>query len=230
MIRDGENNSDHTAALRKLALELSMAEARERRRIAEDLHDHLGQHLALIQMKLSTFQGNTMFCGHEQELVEIQTLLKKAIQYTRHLTMAISPPILYELGLVPALKWLAEQYTRQHKLAITVKEGRHIPSIEPDIRGILYRSVRELFLNTIKHAQANRAELEIESDNGNVLLTLSDNGRGFDPNTVGHASEFGLFSIRERMTYLGGKLDVDSSPGSGTRVQIHCPVKQEPKP
>lgn len=227
-VKDNDgNNNNHTAALRKLALELSMAEARERRRIAEDLHDHLGQHLALIQMKLSTFQGNTMFCGHEQDLVEIQNLLDKAIHYTRHLTMAISPPILYELGLVPALKWLSEQYTRQHKLTIKVIEKSEIPPVEPDIRGILYRSVRELFLNTIKHARAERSDLSIDFENGDVVLSFVDNGTGFDPDTIGHANEFGLFSIRERMAYLGGKLVVDSSPGAGTSIQIHCPVKLE---
>ncbi|MBN2054331.1 hypothetical protein JW905_05380 [bacterium] len=223
------HQEDQAAALRKLALELSLAEARARRRIAEDLHDHLGQYLAVIKMKLSTFQGNTMFCGHEQDLVEIQHLLDKAIHFTRHLTMAVSPPILYELGLVPALQWLADQYRRQHGLSIELIVSQPLRPIEEDIRGILYRSVRELLINVVKHAEASHVELGIEMAD-QVVITLMDDGRGFSPESVRGDNEFGLFSIRERMNYLGGGLEVSSHPGAGTRVVMRCPVRQGETP
>ncbi|HPQ41344.1 MAG TPA: sensor histidine kinase [bacterium] len=222
-----EHARDQTADLRKLALELSMAEVRERRRIAEDLHDHLGQYLALIQMKLSTFQGNTMFCGQEQELVEIQNLLNKAIQFTRHLTMAVSPTMLYDLGLIPTLRWLAEQYERQYQLPITVTAKKGIPELQPDIRGVLYRSIRELLLNVIKHAGAGHAGLNISFERGLIVITLTDDGDGFDPDALDHENAFGLFSIRERMMYLGGSLDLESAPGKGTTVTIRCPVMED---
>ena len=206
-----------------------MAEVRERRRIAEDLHDHIGQYLAMIRVKLAMFQGNAVFCGYERDLIEIQELLDRAIQYTRHLTMAISPPILYELGLVPALRWLAEQYSRRHDLAIRCRTDNEIPELEEDTRGMLYRSIRELLLNVVKHAHAREVEVEIRSQGLDVIITVTDDGDGFDPSALdlGNRRGFGLFSIRERLTYLGGSFDLRSKPGSGTRVTLRCPAARE---
>lgn len=220
--------ASQAAALRKLASELSLTEVRERRRIAEDLHDHLAQYLALIRMKLSNFQGNTMFCGYEQDLVEIQGLLDKAISYTRHLTMAISPPILYQLGLIPALEWLAEEYSRSHKLNIHVNAGRRLIDIEEDLRGMIYRSVRELMLNAVKHANAGSVDVTVAADAENLDISITDDGKGFDPEAVSSNSDagFGLFSISERLKYLGGELTVRSQPGAGTTVLFRCPVRR----
>jgi len=219
----------HAASLRKLASELVMAEVRERRRIAEDLHDHMGQYLALIRVKLAAFQGNTVFCGYEQDLLDIQALLDKAISYTRHLTMVVSPPMLYELGLLPALTWLSEQYSRRHQLAIRCHAASDIPNLETDLRGMLYRSIRELLLNVVKHANARTVDLEVRSEGTDLIITLTDDGVGFDPTSLDLESHqgFGLFSIRERLTYLGGILQLWSEPGSGTRVTLRCPVQGE---
>ncbi len=223
---------EQASALRRLASELSLAEVRERRRIAEDLHDHLAQYLALIRMKLSNFQGNTMFCGYEQDLIEIQQLLDTAINYTRHLTMAISPPMLYQLGLVPALEWLAEEYSRRHRLNITVTARQRMIDIDEDLRGIIYRSVRELLLNAVKHAEAKNVGITIVADDDRLELTIADDGKGFDPSGINSAREkgFGLFSIHERLKYLGGDLQVQSRPGAGTTILFRCPVRRETLP
>lgn len=230
--RTDPNPDARTASLRELASELVMAEVRERRRIAEDLHDHIGQYLALTRMKLSEFLGNAVFCGYEQDLLEIQDLLDKAIQYTRHLTMVVSPPILYELGLVPALTWLAEQYSRRHGLSIRCRAVGDIPDFEEDLRGMVYRSVREILLNVVKHANAGSVDVEVRGQGREVVITVVDDGDGFEPATLdlGSRSGFGLFSIRERLTYLGGRLELWSEPGSGTRVTLHCPAAAEPSP
>ncbi len=228
-----ESDSDaHAASLRKLASELVMAEVRERRRIAEDLHDHMGQYLALIRVKLAAFQGNTVFCGYEQDLLDIQALLDKAIGYTRHLTMVVSPPILYELGLVPALTWLAEQYSRRHKLSIQCRALNDIPKLEEDLRGMLYRSIRELLINVVKHANARTVDVEVRSEGPDVVMTLTDDGDGFEPDALDleRHQGFGLFSIRERLTYLGGTLELRSKPGWGTRVTLRCPVQGVERP
>ena len=102
------------ASLRRLASELSLAEARERRKIAEDVHDHIGQALAFIKMSVAQFRGNAIFCGFEGKIDEIATLLDQTIQYTRYLTFEISPPVLYELGLEAAIDWLAERFRKKH--------------------------------------------------------------------------------------------------------------------
>lgn len=206
-----------------------MAEVRARRHIAEDLHDNIGQYLALIRMKMSTFQGNAVFCGYEQDLTEIQELLNKAISYTRHLTLAVSPPVLYELGLVPAVTWLAEQYSRRHGLRISCRKADELPTLEEDLRGMLYRSIRELLLNVVKHANARKVEVEIRASGKDVIILIIDDGDGFDTTALdlGNRRGFGLFSIRERLTYLGGGFELWSEPGAGTRVTLRCPVSDE---
>ena len=224
-----ETQNDHTLALRELASKLVIAEVRERRRIAEDLHDHLGQYLALARMKLSTLQGNTMFCGYEKDLIEIENLLEKAIHYTRHMTKVMSPPVLYELGLAPALEWLSEQYSQRHGLTINFTAHPSIPEFEEDIRGMIYRSIRELLINIVKHAGASTVDLQVGFDGRDVCFRLRDDGRGFEPGDLRPSSTagFGLFSIRERMTHLGGKLELTSSPGNGTTVSLTCPVEMQ---
>ncbi|MBN1295762.1 sensor histidine kinase [bacterium] len=223
---------EKTAALRKLASDLSLAEIRERRRIADDLHDNLAQYLALIRMKLSEFQGNTVFCGYESDLVEIQDLLDKAIRYTRHLTMAISPPILYQLGLTPALDWLAGEYSRRYDLAIRVKAGNRRYMIDEDMRGLIYRFVRELLLNAIKHAHAHTVDVFIRTHGDRIEVTVTDDGIGFDPGAIDSNRDtgFGLFSIRERLTHLGGDLQLSTCPGKGSTIMFRCPVHREITP
>ncbi|MBI5868405.1 MAG: hypothetical protein HZB43_08980, partial [candidate division Zixibacteria bacterium] len=101
--------------LRRLSLELSLTEARERRDIAEDLHDHIGQALAFVKLKVSQFRGNAVFCGFEDSIGDVITLLDQTIAYTRGLTLQLCPPILSQAGLLPALDWLAEQVQKYHQ-------------------------------------------------------------------------------------------------------------------
>jgi len=128
--------------LRKLAGEVSLAEERERREIATDLHDHLGQALAYIKLKISEFQGETIFCGYQGNLNEIITLLNRAIEYTRSLTFEISPPILYELGIGAALEWLAERFEKEYELSIDCRIAGSPRVLDEEFQFFLFKAAR----------------------------------------------------------------------------------------
>ena len=172
--------AERTAALRRLASELCLLEARERRAIAEDLHDHLGQGLAFARARLRQLQGDVVFGGHDGALSELVDLLDQAIAYTRSLTFELSPPILYELGLGPALEWLGETFARKHGLKVAVRDGsgRDLPD---DVRVLFFRSASELLHNVVKHAAARRVRLELTCTEAGLELVVQDDGRGFLP-------------------------------------------------
>ncbi len=208
--------------LRQLASELSLAEARERKAIAEDLHDHIGQALALIKMSLSQFRGNAIFCGFEDKIDDLIVLLDQTIRYTRNLTFEISPPALYELGLEAAVESLVERFRKEHGIAIQIESGGDVGRPADDVGVILYKSVQELLTNVIKHAHANRVAVRIGRDGDRIRVEVEDDGCGFDPvvldSPFGRTDRFGLFNIRERLYFLGGVMEVRTSPGEGTVV------------
>ncbi len=219
----------HREQLRRLAAELSLAEERERRAIAADLHDHLGQALAFVKLRLSQYAGNAVFCGFETELQGILDLVDRAIRYTRTLTGELSPPVLYELGLAPALEWLGDQFTAKHGLRVDVKAERDLPPLGQATRVMLFKSVHELLTNAVKHARAKRVRVSLRREADELHVRVADDGVGFDPaaeearTASAEGGTFGLFSIRERVRHLGGRLDVESRPGAGTTVALSVP-------
>ncbi len=215
--------------LRRLASELTLTEEQQRRAIASELHDRIGQSLAFIKMKLSSLQGEAVFTGLESMLEESLDMLNQTIRDTRTLTFEISSPILYDLGLTSALEWLAEQYSRKYSVHIRVEEFLTHKQMPDEIKVMLFTAARELVTNAIKHSDSQNILISIKGLEENMLqLTITDFGIGFDVNRLeasySEDGGFGLFSIRERIRHLGGEMIVDSSPGQGTRVviQLHC--------
>ncbi len=216
--------------LRSLASELSLTEERERRRIAGELHDQIGQALALIKMKLGALQEALISQGDlTLQLEKIRELVEKANQATRSLTFALAPPVLYELGLEAGLEWLTENIHQQYDI-LTEFEGYGQPKpLNDDVRVCLFRAVRELLINVAKHAQARRAKVSIWREDDEVRIEVEDDGVGFDPSELytpeGRTRGFGLFNIRERLEFLGGRIQLKSEQGSGTRVTLVKPLK-----
>jgi signal transduction histidine kinase len=212
----------YQSQLRRLASELSLAEARERREIASDLHDNIGQALAYVAQKVRTLQGNAVFSGMDVDFSEILTILNQAIRYTRDLTVEISPPVLYELGLPAAIDWLADRSMHRHKLAVHSHQSGEPREVSDDVRVFLFKAVQELITNVAKHARATHADVHIHWRDDGLEIVVSDDGLGFDTtsfeNGLADADCFGLFSIRERLSYIGGRLSIESAPGHGTRV------------
>lgn len=213
--------------LRKMSVDLTLAEARERRQIAGDLHDHIGQALAIIRMRLAALHGETIFSGFEQRIGDIISLLDQTIVYTRTLTFTISPPMLYELGLTASLEWLAEQFTKKHGLGVKVTEMCETKDLREELQIFIFKSVQELLTNTLKHSRTDIAELRMKRCEDHLEVTVSDHGQGFDSTKVigaGSVAGFGLFSIRERLLHLGGALDIVSQPGKGAKMTITVPL------
>ncbi|MDM7914870.1 MAG: sensor histidine kinase, partial [Candidatus Eisenbacteria bacterium] len=211
--------------LRTLTSELALAEQRERRRIAAALHDGIGQNLALARIKLGQIGQARTRAERGSILEEVGRLLDASMQDTRTLTIDLSPPILYELGLDSALEWLADRFQRQEGLAIDY-DGDGLPvGLAGDLLGFVFQSAQELIVNVVKHARARQVHIRKRCRDGRLVIEVADDGVGYDPGQAATGAGFGLFSIRERLRHLGGSVEVRTGPGRGTRVALTVPVR-----
>jgi signal transduction histidine kinase len=221
---------DYQRRLRSLSTELIQTQMQERRLIAREIHDGVGQALALVKIKLGGLQA-ALGAGKASETVkEIRDIVIQTIRDTRTLTFELSPPILYELGLQVALEWLAEFIRKQSGLRIIVKGDGADRNLNTQQRVFLFRAVRELLYNIVKHAGATKAKVRIDGRPEGILVEVADNGSGFDTRVLAEKkkepeSGFSLFSIREQLQYYGGRLEINSGPGKGTRMIMSLPLK-----
>jgi PAS domain S-box-containing protein len=213
--------------LRSVASELSLTEERERRRLATDLHDHVGQILALAQIKLGAIRESASSTHLAEPMDEVRRLIEQTIQYTRSLTFELSPPILYDLGFAAAVEWLAELIQEQHGITVKVQADRSTKPMNDEIRVILFQTVRELLVNVVKHASAKNIRVFIVREDATLQVKIEDDGlgMGISADAADGPFGFGFFSIGERLKYLGGHLEVASEPGWGTRVTLQVPLK-----
>jgi PAS domain S-box-containing protein len=219
--------ADSQARLRALVAELARAEERERRRLAIELHDTMAQMLLVSRLKLDRAGSLARSTELRELLTDAQKSLDDSINYTRTLMAELSPRVLYDLGLPPALRWLAEQMAR-HGLSVEVSGETEGLSLPEDHAVFLFQCVRELLWNVVKHAGTNKASVSYYLEHGQLTVRIADQGKGFDPAVspeIGNGLEkFGLFSLRERLELRGGLLEVISSPGKGTTVTMKLPV------
>lgn len=219
---------EYQEKLRSLTSELLLIEERERRRIATELHDHIGQTLAISMIKLGEVQQTLASKKTVMAVKEIRQYIEQTIQDTRSLTFELSPPVLYELGLEAALAWLGKEIQKKHGLRIVLKEEGQPMQLNNSCRVIAFQAVRELLFNIIKHAQAKNSMVSIRRDDSAVHIEIEDDGIGFDTskldNIASGFSGFGLFNIRERLLSLGGSLEINSELGRGTRVSLALPL------
>lgn len=212
--------------LRQVAFDTAVAEERERRRIAVGLHDQIGQSLALAGMKLESLRKNVD--GDGRKVVnDTKELIQQSIEDVRTLTFDLSPPILYDLGLKEALVWLADDLEKRFGLKVDVRtEDMPLP-LDDTTSALLFRAVRELLTNVLKHANAPSASVSLRRSGDAVHIAVEDAGVGFDVDqlTSGPSNQgFGLFSVREQIGRLGGKLDIDSTLRQGTTVRLQVPL------
>jgi PAS domain S-box-containing protein len=215
--------------LRALTTELNLTEQRERKRLAGELHDHLAQMLVLVRLKLAQAKREPVSTSLEI-IGEAEDVISQSLAYTRNLVAELSPPVLHEFGLPAALRWLGEQMYR-YQLAVTVRiQCTEDLRLAEDQAVLLFQSVRELLINSAKHAVSKHAVVIIEEHEGSIRIQVEDQGIGFDPLAVTTqkssliSSQFGLFSIRERMNALGGRFELHSAPGEGTRATLILPL------
>lgn len=219
---------ERTAQLRTLTAELASAEERERRRLADILHDDLQQTLAAAVYHLDMTRD--LVPNAAPLLHEPMAMLREAIQTARSLSVELAPNLLRDTRLTAVLEGLARRMEEQHGLrVVVVAEPEDTPPLPQDITLLLYRGVSELLFNVAKHAGVSEATIQIDRPApSRVAVTVSDGGQGFDPEQLDHCDPvrggLGLLSIAERVTYIGGSLDIDTAPGRGTRVTLSVPV------
>ena len=229
--------------LRTLATELNLAEQRERKRLATELHDHLQQMLVLGRFTIG--QAKRIAAGvpaYEQVLKKVDIIFSDALTYTRTLVSDLSPTVLRDHGLATALQWLGT-YMQKHNqtVIVTVSDDGDVKLPEDQVI-LLFQSVRELLINSSKHAGTGEATVRMEQHDGLLRIEVRDEGAGFDLAAAAAAaaaaagtpsgsisSKFGLLSIRERMRALGGSFSIQSAPGEGTTATLTLPLLQQQK-
>jgi PAS domain S-box-containing protein len=220
---------DYQDRLRQLASELSLTESRERRRIAADLHDRIGQILFLTKMKLEDLES-LKDLNKQSELTELAResvkLVEQALHDTRGLIMEISPPALHVLGLEAALNELADRIRDEHGLAVNVLSSGQPASLSADMRDVLYRAAQEVVFNAVKHSSADNLFIKVAWGLEHIRVDVSDDGKGFNVRPAAPAGNggYGLFSIGERLGALGGTLKVFSKVGRGTQISMTAPL------
>ena len=223
--------AERTAHVQALIASLNRAEEKERQRIAQILHDDLQQQLYAVQI-----QATLAAQGVEEEtpastreaLEQITGWLNGAIATTRHLSVSLSPPVLQQAGIAEALRWLADEMLETHALHVKLSLDERVQAGQ-DERILLYQAARELLFNIVKHADAGEAELRLQQDAESIILDVRDEGRGFNPAVLDDAEwqGFGLASLVSRLKFARAALEIDSTPGDGTRVTVRLP-KPEP--
>ncbi len=214
--------------LQKMTLELSEAEDRERRRLAVILHDDLQQQLAGARYQVELMRHRAR---HDTALqataTQVDHMLKEAVEKTRSLSHELSPAVMRQADFAETLRWLAREVQAKHGLRVRVQAQGEVRLTSEAIKAVLYRATQELLFNVVKHAQVREATVRVHLCESYLGLSVSDQGRGFDPQTLGETMGFGLLSIRERVEMLKGRMKIKSAPGRGSAFFITVPTSEQ---
>ncbi len=217
--------------LRHLYSRLISAQEEERKRISMELHDEMGQALTSILINLSAIHKGMASQTPprvKERLAEARLQAEKTLDQMRDLSLRLWPSLLDDLGLVPALRWYVNGYTRRLDIEVQLSTVGLEDRLSPEVEVVLYRIVQEALTNIAKHAGAGRVWIRLERTNKGVTASIEDDGRGFDEKKAlgPRAAEagVGIMGIRERVASLGGTLRIESSPGHGTRLSVKIPL------
>jgi signal transduction histidine kinase len=211
--------------LRLLSTQLSLAEEAERRRIAEMLHEDLQQLLVAARMQLAVLCRTRDASEREPITREIADVLERSFKLTRSLSVELAPPVLYEHGLAAALEWLAAETRKNYNVEVMVEADSLANPKAADVRIFLFRAVRELLLNSLKHAGGSAVRITMQHrPPDKVRIIVADDGPGFDPKSLNNkrtdSQTVGLLNIRERVSNFGGEFHINSGPKRGTRITL----------
>jgi signal transduction histidine kinase/ActR/RegA family two-component response regulator len=215
--------------LQKLTLELTQAEEQERRRIAVILHEDLQQQIAGAKFHLHRVKGQVQDDRLRADIDEVGAILKEAIEQSRSLSRDLSPAVVNMNDLAEVLQWLAHRIRAQQGLRVNVAVLGDMRLHSEPLALFLFRAAQEMLFNVVKHAQVREAAIRVRRIGRYVCLSVSDQGRGFDPRELKETSGVGLFSIRERTELLGGRMKVKSIKGKGSRFSIMVPDGPKPE-
>ncbi|MGE5170486.1 MAG: MASE4 domain-containing protein [Rudaea sp.] len=214
--------------LQEIVTVSATAREQEKGRIARELHDELAQSLAMLGMDLDWLREN-IHAGDEScasKIAAMQKLLAGTVAATRRIAAEMRPLVLDDLGLVAATEWLVEKFRERYQIACTISIVPPQFELADPYATAVFRIMQEALANAARHAGASRVEVEMTFRNGEILLRVRDDGRGFDPTRPRKANSFGLVGLRERVHLVHGDIRVDSAPGRGTCIDVRIPVPQ----
>ncbi|MEI8242501.1 MAG: PAS domain S-box protein [bacterium] len=230
-LKDVTELHETSRRLRDLAELLATTEEEDRWRISRYIHDTVVQNLSLASIRLGPLVESLRVANQKEEagrLEQTRELLTQAIDECRLVMSDLTPALLYELGLIPALHDLARQLEAKHGIKIRVESDEPATPVAPAQRGMLFESARELILNALKHAGPFAIRVAVRRSGRYLVIRVTDDGKGYDPAAVGNTNQhggFGLFSMRQRLEGLGGRIEIESAPGKGTSVTLHVPTQ-----
>ena len=215
--------------LRALASQLNQTEQQERKRLAHTLHDHVQQLIVGAQIHLENVVYDVTSERMKADLKYVQKILLDVQEALRSLTVDLSPPVLHTLGLIAGLEWLTSRMEDENGIRINLSLDERAEPAGEDLRFLLFECVRELILNVIKHAQVKTVRITLLRTNDHrIKVIVNDEGAGFDINQMmqqaSAQASFGLFSIEQRLSHIGGRMEIESAPGQGTRITLTSPV------
>ncbi|NHZ86941.1 MAG: PAS domain S-box protein, partial [Planctomycetia bacterium] len=219
----------HQNNLATLSNELLVTEEEAKRRLATTLHDKLGQYLVLAKFKTDELNKKTADSENKKIIDEITSFIEEAINESRNITYELSPPILYEMGLIPAISLKLDDIEKSNEVKTSLIDQSKSYELEEKVQIILYRGINELLQNVLKHSKAESVNVSFKLLTNDYRITVRDNGIGLDleamRNKAVSQKKFGLFSIMERIKYIGGSVKIDTKPRKGTKVVINLPIK-----
>jgi signal transduction histidine kinase len=210
--------------LKRLSAELVSAQESERRRISRELHDEVGQVLSAIMLGLGNLRsalrnGNINEALRQLQLVEDMTQRNASV--VRNISLLLRPTMLDDLGLIPALKWLAREVSRTGPMAVDIVPETFTDDLPDEHRTCVFRIVQEAVRNAARHSGARQVRVYVKEMNESLWLSVEDDGRGFDPS---QETGLGILGMKERVMRLAGTLDVKSRPGGGTTISFQLPL------
>ena len=212
-------------ALRAAAAEAALGEARERRKLAADLHDDVGQILSLASLRLRALADATSAPEQDKLLQGVRALVSTARERVSTLSFRLSPPVLHDVGLVAAAEWLADEMKTSYQLEVQISAPHELEELDDAKRVTLFRALRELLINVARHAGCGEASVRIARVGGETEIEVEDGGGGFAAEAP--TGGFGLRSLREGVEHIGGTVCIDSAPGRGTKVRVRVPIQND---
>ncbi|MCX7869552.1 MAG: sensor histidine kinase, partial [Terrimicrobiaceae bacterium] len=210
--------------LRQLSARLLASQEEERRRIARELHDSTAQSLAALEMHVSLLEPLARAARSRRLVAETRAIARNCCQELRNISYLLHPPLLEEVGLPFAIRWLADGFAARSGISMTVDIAPDFPRLEPDAEAALFRVVQEASSNIYRHSGASSARLRLELEGqGWVVLSISDNGHGFPP-SENRPPGIGLAGMRERLGPLGGELSIENS-ARGVTITARLPLR-----
>ncbi len=210
--------------LRQLSASLVDAREEERRRIARELHDELGQRLTALHMELSSLKSTHRTAGFAKRIDAMMGMVDETVASVRRIATELRPLMLDDLGLIAAIEWLAQSWAQRMDIVVRLDLGEEDPNVSDSMAIALYRMVQEALTNIARHAHATRVSIRMRERAGELVLTVHDNGIGFAQKSLQREGSHGLKGMRERAYMLGGQLEIGRSRIGGARIQVRMPL------